>query len=127
MTGSAGARAVTVVIADDDPGVRAALADLIDEHPRMHVIGRAPDGRQAASLCVELGADLAVVDVRMPHGGVEAVDAIRTANPSTIVVVYPAVVDRRTRQSLLDAGAASVFLKGGRCGLGDELIALLAR
>lgn len=127
MTGPQAVRLFGVVIADDDPDLREALAGLIDQHPLMHVIGSAPDGRVAAALCGELGADLAVVDVRMPHGGVEAVDAIRTANSTTVVAVYTALADRRTRQSLFSAGAASIMLKGGRGELGDELAALLVR
>lgn len=67
-----------------------------------------------------------MVDVRMPHGGAEAVQAIKAANPSTIVVGYTTRTNRHTRDRLLDAGAAAVFTKGGGLDQGDAFAALVA-
>ncbi len=129
MTNAAGATGPAldtfgVVIADNDHHIRQALADLISDHPRLHLIGEAMDGLAAARLCASHVVHIAVVDVRMPHGGAEAVTAIRAANPDTLVVGYTTLSDRRTRERLLDAGASAVFVKGGAYDLGDELAAL---
>jgi DNA-binding NarL/FixJ family response regulator len=113
-----------VVIADNDHSIRRALADLIADHPRLHLVGEAMDGLRAAELCAEHLARIAVIDVRMPHGGAEAVQAIKAAHPSTIVAAFTTLSDRRTRERLFDAGAAAVFVKGGDFDLGDELVAL---
>lgn len=114
-----------IVIADNDDQVRMALADLIDHHPALRLLGQACDGLGAAELCATNVVDLAVVDVRMPHGGAEAVAAIKAVSPSTIVAGYTVQTDRRTRERMLDAGATAVFAKGGGLDLADELIALL--
>ena len=118
-------RSFGVVVADNDDDIRRALADLIDDHPRLHLLGQAMDGLAAAELCARHTAHLAVIDVRMPHGGADAVVAIRAACPVTIVAAYTTLGDRRTRERLLAAGAAAVFVKGGAHDLGDELAALV--
>lgn len=114
-----------VVVADNDHHIRGALADLIHDHPRLHLVGTAVDGVEAARLCGEHRAHLAVIDVRMPFGGAHAVDLIKAASPSTVVAAYTTLTDRRTRQRLLEAGAVAVFHKGGGYDLGDEFAALL--
>lgn len=116
---------IGVVIADNDHNVRRALVDLINDHPRLHLVGEAMDGLEAAALCAKHKVHVALVDVRMPHGGVEAVTAIKAACDDTIVAGYTTLADRRTRERLLDAGAAAVFAKGGGLDLGDEIVNLV--
>lgn len=110
-----------VVVADNDHHVRSALADLVDDHPRLHLVGEAMDGLEAAALCAQHVVHVALVDVRMPHGGADAVRSIKAANPKTIVAGYTTLTDRRTRERLLDAGAAAVFTKGGGLDIGDAI------
>lgn len=114
-----------VVIADNDDNIRHALVDLINDDPRLRLVGEALDGLQAARLCGEHSAHVALVDVRMPHGGAEAVEAIKAASPCTIVAGYTTLTDRRTCRRLLAAGAAAVFAKGGGLDLGDEIVNLV--
>jgi DNA-binding NarL/FixJ family response regulator len=112
---------IGVVIADNDHNVRTALADLITDHPRLHLVGQAKDGLEAAELCAQHLVHVALVDVRMPHGGADAVAAIKAASSGTAVAGYTTLNDRRTRERLIDAGAAAVFAKGGGLDLGDEI------
>ncbi len=114
-----------VVVADNDTEIRRALADVIRDHPQLHLIGEAVDGLEAAALCGTHRARVAIVDVRMPHGGAEAVTAIKHASRGTCVVAYTTLSDRRTRERLLEAGAAAVFVKGGGIDLGDAIVALV--
>ena len=122
--GNRGQAAYGVVVADNDHRVRAAMVELVSDHPGLHLVGEAVDGRLAAALCRRFRAAVAVVDVRMPHGGDVAIDAIRVACPSTVVVVYTTLADRRTRKRMLDAGAAAVIVKGSDANVADELYAL---
>lgn len=115
----------TVVIADDDERIRRALAELIEDHGRLALVGSAADGTLAAELCRRWRPALAVVDVMMPAGGVDAVTEIRRVAPETLVVVYTARSDRRTHRRLLEAGAERVLLKGGQADLADELLAVI--
>ena len=114
----------TVVIADDDADVRAALAGLLSEHHGLEVTGQAASGRAAARLCEQLKPDLALVDVMMPQGGCDAAQAIRRVSPETAMVAYTARGDRRTREQLIECGFARVFVKGGGHDLCGDLYAL---
>lgn len=114
-------RPTTVVIADDDSGVRAALADLIVESDGLELAGIGETGDDAAALCAIHRPDVAVVDVMMPGGGETAVVAIRSVSPTTAVVVYTARADRRTRARMIDAGAVLVLPKHGHHDVAREL------
>lgn len=112
-----------VVVADDDDRVLSALADMLGDHPGFTIVGTARSGADAAALCVQCGAQLAILDVMMPSGGVDALAAISSCSPRTAVVFYTARSDRCTRERLLEAGAVAVFAKGGPIDLVVELYA----
>ena len=116
----------SVVIADDDELVVEALSGLIDDHPGLWLAGASTDGHHAVQLCAAQLPDLVVLDVSMPLGGVDGLEAVRAASPTSTVVFYTAQADRRTRQRLIAAGAAAVFAKGAPIDLAGELHALVA-
>jgi DNA-binding NarL/FixJ family response regulator len=105
---------VTVLVADDDPQVRTALGDLIGRRRGLELVAAVDDGVAAGRVAAELRPDVAVVDVRMPAGGVDAVRAVRRTSPNTAVVVYTAFADPVLERQLLDAGATTFALKGDR-------------
>lgn len=105
---------VTVLVADDDPHVRTALGDLIGRRPGLELVAAVDDGPAAGRAAGEHHPDVAVVDVRMPGGGVEAVVAVHSTSPATAVVVYTAFADPVLERQLRDAGATTFALKGDR-------------
>jgi DNA-binding NarL/FixJ family response regulator len=117
----------TVVIADDDIGVRRALSELITAHPDLSLAGVAASGPEAAALCGLHRPTVAVVDVMMPGGGRDAIMAIREVSPHTLIVVYTARSDRRTAERMREAGAQSVIVKGGGKDVASELIGVALR
>ncbi len=114
-----------IVIADDDLGVLEAMRGLLDDHPGLCVVGWAENGTDAAGLCAEHRPSLALLDVMMPNGGIEAAAAVHQASPSTHIAFYSAQSDRRTKARLEAAGAVAVFAKGAAVDLVGELHALL--
>src|SRR3954452_23173594 len=84
---------ITVLVADDDPQVRSALGDLIGRRGNLHLVASVADGTAAGERAAVLRPAVAVVDVRMPAGGVEAVRLIKDGSPETAVVVYTAFAD----------------------------------
>ncbi|MFC7266815.1 response regulator [Streptomyces lutosisoli] len=64
---------IRVLLADDQTLVRAAFAMLVESARDMEVVGQAATGREAVELARSAGADLVVMDIRMPDlDGIEA-------------------------------------------------------
>ena len=108
---------ITVLIAEDEPAVRAALADLIDIEDELELVGAAGDAQEAIDLAREHHPDVALVDVKMPSGGgTRAAREIRNLSPATRVVALSAYEDRTTVLEMLRAGAAGYLVKGTSAG-----------
>ena len=106
---------VTVVIADDQTLFRSGLARLLQEDPRVRVIGEAADGAEAVALAVERQPDVVLMDVRMPGvDGIEATRRIAEAAPGVRVLVLSTLdADNHVIQALR-AGASGYVLKDSR-------------
>jgi DNA-binding NarL/FixJ family response regulator len=64
---------IRIVLADDQPLIRAGLRLLLDAEDDLEVVGEADDGRAVIALVRELHPDVVVMDVRMPEvDGLEA-------------------------------------------------------
>ena len=102
--------APTVVIADDHPiilvGVRRSL-----EKDGFVVVGEACDRQSAVREVCRLRPDVALLDVYMPGGGVEAAAAIAEEVPSTAVVMLTVSDEMNHVLGALRAGAAGYLLK----------------
>jgi DNA-binding NarL/FixJ family response regulator len=110
-----------VLIADDDPDVRAVLSAQLTG--RFEVAGTAADTDEAIALAARTRADIAIVDVQMPGGGgVRATQQIRAGAPRTVIVALSADESERIVLEMLTAGAVTYIRKGVAA---DELAALL--
>jgi DNA-binding NarL/FixJ family response regulator len=110
---------VRVLVVDDDGHVRAALREIIDDQLDLRWIGDAVDAGSAVAACVRHQPDVAVVDVRIPGGGVAATRAVRARCPEVAIVAHSAFSGRPHRELMLAAGATSYVTKGSP---GDQLL-----
>ncbi|MDQ1036422.1 DNA-binding NarL/FixJ family response regulator [Streptomyces sp. V3I8] len=55
-----------VLVADDNPVVRAGLAALLNAHPDIRAVAQASDGEEAIALATRHRPDVVLLDVRMP-------------------------------------------------------------
>ncbi|UYQ65172.1 response regulator [Streptomyces peucetius] len=121
--GGTGPTTVRVVLADDQPLVRAALQMVITEAEGIEVVGEAGDGAQALALAEELHPDVVVMDLRMPGmDGIEATRRITERLDGTQVIVLTTFDDDDYVYGALRAGAAGFLVKD--MALDDILAAL---
>lgn len=103
-----------MLLAEDEPHVRDALVELIGSDAGLRLLGVAADAKAAVELCERLQPAVAVIDVKMPHGGgTAAASGIRSVSPATAVIALSAYDDDGARAAMLDAGAVRYLIKGG--------------
>jgi two-component system, NarL family, nitrate/nitrite response regulator NarL len=79
---------IRVLVVDDQPLFRSAIATLIEEQSDLTVIGEAVNGLEAVEKAHALPLDLVVMDVEMPvMNGLEATRLIREQLPQVKVVM----------------------------------------
>ena len=103
---------IRVLIADDEKGVREALADLIEASDGMTIVAVAADADEAIAAALRVRPGIALVDVRMPGGGPMATRGILESCPHTRVLALSASGSRDTVLEMLQAGAAGYLVKG---------------
>ena len=100
-----------VIIVDDHPLTRDALASLLGAHG-FDVCGTAEDGAEAVREAARLRPDLVLLDLSMPGvDGLSALPAIRNASPGCEVVVLTASGTEDNLLAAIRAGAAGYLLK----------------
>jgi two-component system nitrate/nitrite response regulator NarL len=79
---------IRILLVDDQPLFRRALATLIAEQPLLSIVGEAQNGLEAVEMAYALQPDLVLMDVEMPvMNGVEATRRIREELPGVKVVI----------------------------------------
>ncbi|MGW2371899.1 response regulator [Kitasatospora sp. NPDC001683] len=103
---------IRVVLADDQPLVRAALEMVIAETTDVEVVGEAGDGAEAVRLAAELRPDVVVMDIRMPGtDGIEATRQVTADGGPTRVVVLTTFDEDEHVYAALRAGASGFLVK----------------
>jgi DNA-binding NarL/FixJ family response regulator len=111
------ARAVRVVVADDQELVRSGFAMIVDAQPDLVVVGEAADGEEAVTVARREHADVVLMDVRMPRvDGIEATRRLAgadVADPVKVVILTTFDLDEYVFEALR-AGASGFLLKDVR-------------
>ncbi|WP_329411989.1 response regulator transcription factor [Streptomyces sp. NBC_00704] len=105
---------IRVVVADDQELVRSGFAMILDVQPDIEVVAEAGDGAEAVEAVRRHGADVALLDVRMPRlDGIEACRAITAAGVCRTVMLTTFDSDEYVYEAL-HAGASGFLLKDVR-------------
>ena len=113
---------ITVLIADDQPLMRAALRMTLAGEPDIEVVGEAAAGVEAVELAERLRPDVAVMDIRMPNlDGVAATRRLTSpgdCKPVKVLAITTFDLDEYVVEALR-AGASGFLLKDATP---DELV-----
>jgi DNA-binding NarL/FixJ family response regulator len=105
-----------VVLAEDQPMVRAGFRALLDSRDDIEVVGEAATGAEALEQARALRPDVVVMDIRMPEmDGLEATEHItsdRDLSHTRVLVLTTFELDEYVFGALR-AGASGFLLKGG--------------
>jgi DNA-binding NarL/FixJ family response regulator len=103
---------VRVVLADDQPLVRAALRMVITDAPDIEVVGEAGNGSEAVEAAERHRPDVVVMDIRMPGlNGIEATRRITQRAAGTHVIVLTTFDHDDYIYGALRAGASGFLVK----------------
>jgi DNA-binding NarL/FixJ family response regulator len=106
------ARVARVLIADDQTLFRSGLARLLDEDPRITLVGQAADGLDAVKKAAALKPDVVLMDLRMPGlDGAEATQQIVRDHPEVKVLILSTFETDNYVIQALRAGARGYLLK----------------
>jgi len=103
--------AIRILIVDDHPLTRDALAALLEQNG-FAVVGQAADGETAVLRARDLGPDVILLDLSLPGmNGLEALPQLREAAPDAEVVVLTASGTEENLLAAIRGGAAGYLLK----------------
>ncbi|WP_432162085.1 response regulator [Streptomyces tendae] len=112
---------IRVLIADDEPMIRAGVRAVLATDPDIDVVAEAADGHDAVELVRRHRPAVAVLDIRMPGvNGIDAAAQIRATVPDTSVIMLTTFGEDDYILEALGGGAAGFLIKSGEP---EELVA----
>ena len=103
---------IRVLVADDEHLFVEMVEAMLAADPRIDVVARAYNGREAVERALALDPDVTLMDIAMPHvDGIQAIAEIRERDPNACILVLtgantPADIDQARK-----AGAAGYLTK----------------
>lgn len=100
-----------VLLADDHGVLRAGVGALLEQQGDFTVVAEAASADEAVRRARETWPDVAVVDIRMPGSGIEAVRRLKAELPGLAVLILSQYDDAAYLKQALEAGASGYALK----------------
>lgn len=105
---------VSILVADDDAGIRQCLRRAVEIDPDFEVVWEADNGLQALALADQHHPDLILMDAQMPRmDGIEATRCLRKRATGSRIVIMS--VYEQNREQALAAGADAFIVKDCGC------------
>jgi DNA-binding NarL/FixJ family response regulator len=103
-------RPTTVVLVDDEPLIRVAIAGALSSGG-LELVGEAGGGDDAVRIVVDVRPDVVLMDMRLPGmSSVEAIEQIGLLAPASRVLVLTRTEENRVVEAII-AGASGYILK----------------
>ena len=112
MTSPSKEKQIRVLLAEDHTLVRQGFRRILEDDPRITVVGEARTGIEAIEQCKELKPDVVVMDLSMPElGGLEATAEVLKANPQIKIVILSMYSNEAYVRKAFELGAKGYILK----------------
>jgi len=100
------------LLPDDQALFRRGINAVLNGEPDIEVVAEADNGAAAIEQSIDLAPDVVLMDVRMPGiGGIEATRAIKSASPSTAILMLTISDEEDDLYEAIKAGASGYLLK----------------
>ncbi|HWG82924.1 MAG TPA: response regulator transcription factor [Gaiellales bacterium] len=99
---------IRVVVADDQPLMRAGFRMILEAQPDIQVVGEAGDGAEAVEVTERVQPDVVVMDIRMPV--MDGVEATRRLPGQRVLILTTFDLDEYVVDAL-QAGASGFLIK----------------
>lgn len=103
---------IRILVVDDHAVVRQGVARILGETPDFHVVGEGADAADARKLALTVEAEVCLLDLSMPGGGVEFVAELRELKPRLKILVFSMHPEKQYAVRCLSAGASGFLSKG---------------
>jgi len=100
-----------VIIADDHVVIVSGLTRILEGDLGMTVVATAGTGEEVMAAVLEYPADVLVLDLGMPGGGVFMIESVRAVRPALRILVYSMHAEREWAVRCLAAGASGYVSK----------------
>lgn len=108
------ANQIKILLVDDHPIFRKAIACILQDARDIAVVAEVAGGKAAIEAARSLKPDAILMDVNMPEmNGVKATRAIMEEGLGVKIIGLSMHDDHATRQAMLEAGACAYLVKGG--------------
>ncbi|MEW5763174.1 MAG: sigma-54 dependent transcriptional regulator [Bacillota bacterium] len=112
-----------VLVVDDEPGVRDALRDVLEES--QYRVTVAANGREALEKMDTLSPDVVLMDIRMPElDGIKVLEIVRARGSQVPIILITAYGSTETTITAMRLGAFDYIVKPIRL---DELLTAIER
>lgn len=103
---------IRVLVVDDHPAIREALADTISDKMDMDLVGQASTSDDAFRMVEKLDPDVAIVDISLEDAhGLDLVQNIRAQHPDVNIIVFSMYDESVYAERAIRAGASGYLMK----------------
>jgi len=96
---------IRVIVVDDHGVVRQGVAHILERAGAYEVVGEAVDGPTAIDVVLRVPADVCILDLDMPGGGIALIDTLRDRIPDLHILVLSQHAEADFALRCLEAGA----------------------
>ena len=102
-----------VLLVDDVPAVREALAWALESTPDLRVVGQAGDGVAALAAAHQFHPDIIILDIELPRlDGYRVAQKLKQTEPCPLIVFLTIHTDEYSRQHAFAVGGDAFVEKG---------------